>query len=401
MAGTSQVVLSPSRGRSWFRRDVAVSLLLGVMIAQAVLLGVNMADQFSHPFGPVDWWTYFSSVSMLQAGHGQSLYDVPSLSAFQHSLGRETAVVYPYHPTFLLIAYPFVLLGPSLSYSGWVLFNLALMAGCLRVLAGALVPRADWRLFFLLVAASLPVYIALSTGQSSFVVCLGLTLLTIGMLRDSNLAIASGLVILLIKPQYIPVWLILILWRRKFRAIAWAATGGLVVLAASYVMVGARGLADYVRLLVSGPLSGAYSLSHTLNGLAHDVAPAGVAIYIYLLLSAVALGVYILLLKRAGHDLEPRITLSFTILVSMLVANYLVIYDLTIWAIPLALLWPAAASTRGKVVLSLAMIAPWVTQMAAQYGVGFVWPTVGLEILVLVLLYRRHRRDGPVYALVS
>lgn len=386
MAGVSPVASSnPTRSRS--RRGVVVSLLIGTVLGQALLLGLQVARTFTAPLDYGDWWVYFSSVRMLSAGLGQQIYDISAVDAFQKALGRPESGLYLYHPAYLLLAYPFASLEPGLSYVAWMLFNVTLLGISVAILIKSLVPPGERFLFSLLVLGSLPVYVALGSGQSTFVVLLGLVLLVTGILSRGDVKTGLGLAILLIKPQYLPVLLVLLLWQRRFKSLMYFAGFGSAILLLSWLLVGTDGLLSYPRLLLSGAASACYPLSHSINGIVNGLVAPSSALPVYAVLASVLAASYVLFLAKAGSEAGEHLV-AVTVLVSMLISNYLLVYDLAIWAVPLALLWPCAMSGKGRFLVGFALLAPWVTQILAQHGIGFVWPTVGIELWALMWLYR-------------
>ncbi len=363
-------------------------VLLGLLLGQGVVLGRYVTSNWRTPFGHEDWWTYVSSVYMLRDGQGHLIYDIPSLTAVQAALGRSEAVIYPYHPAYLLLVYPFAVLPPNMSYVGWMAFNIVLLAFCLQMLASRFVPTNERRLFFLIVGASLPVYIALAYGQSSFVVLLGVSLVVVGTISGHDIRSGLGLAVLLIKPQYLLLWLALLLWRRQLRALAFFSVAGGILLGLSYLLVGSDGLFSYVHLLASGAMAKRYAASYTLNGIAYALPGEASTAVTYALMSAVVLAGYVFTLVKTSRHTEQRSLMAITLLASMLVANYLLIYDLTMWSVVLALLWSSATVGNARFLLAAGFTAPWISFACAQLGFPFVWPTVAVAVAVLVLLFR-------------
>lgn len=346
-------------------------------------------------FGTDDFAAFWSIASLALDGHASQIYDLPAVAALQASLGLPQTVPFFYPPFFVLFVLPFGLLSPGLGYLLWGCANMALLGLAIWLLARDLVPREDRLTFALLVASSMPAGRNLYLGQTAFFLLLGFGLAAISLLkgRDRTAGLASTL--LLIKPQLLPLWVLALLLCRRFTAIVYLVLGGLVLMLVSTAIVGIDGMAGYVRsLLFAGGSDGVGFQavgSHTLAGLAYTlvgetaVRPA----YISMVALTVALFCWWMLRLNSSPAPDLRLVAGLAVLASLLVSPHSLLYDLSLWAIPMALYWGELSTGRGRWVTAAGYLTPWLVSFFGMLGAGFVWPTVAVGALGYFLLGRK------------
>jgi len=133
----------------------------------------------------------------------------------------------------------------------WDLANIACMAWGFWFLLSTLALSRLTRLVFLLAAlTSFPFIVNLEQGQSSGVVMLALAL-GIGLLKkDHDLPAGLAFGLLVLKIQWLPVLLLVLLWKRRWRTLAGMATTGSALLLLSVLTAGTAWIPDYLQLLV-------------------------------------------------------------------------------------------------------------------------------------------------------
>lgn len=392
----------PSIGTSVLRRfgtrNHLTVALVGFLVAQVVFLAPALLATAREPFASGDWRTYLAAVSMLRAGQGALIYDLPTLRAVEASLGFEVPLPYPYHPAFLLVVYPFTLLSPGLSYGAWVVFSLVATAMAVSRLARLLVPPDERLLYALIVVSSVHLAFVLRVGQSTGLLLLALALALEGIIRKSDRQTGLSLAGMLIKPQLVPLLLVWLVWHRRHRALLWFAGGAALVLLVSTLTVGPTWVSSYVSLLTSGAMAFAYPWSHTIFGWSYvSIGPAW-APWLYLGAALATLALYFrsALGPAAVEPPDRRPGLAATVLASLLLTPYLFVYDLLLWAVPLALMWPYSSRAAVKVLIAVGFFAPGIAQSMAltHNAASAAWVTVGVALVGYLFTCRVALRSG-------
>jgi hypothetical protein len=379
-------------------RGRLVAALLGILVARLVQALLMVADALFNPWdtghGPGDLYTYLTATAFLKEGRGAAIYDSQAFFAAQVAHGLSNPLPYPYHAAWLIAVYPISFLPVGPAYLAWIILGGSILAGSLVALTRGFVPPGQRLVFVLLVLISQPVLLTIRSGQSTFALLLALTLAVIGILDRRDCLAGLGLAAMLIKPQLLPLLLLLLAWQRRWRALAWFVAGGAATLVVSWVLVGTAGLLGEVRLLADGRMSFAFPWSHTLLGLATVIVGPGWAAVVYPALASVVLGTFALVLTRAGAARERELV-GLAILGGLLVSPYAYVYDLTLWTVPAALFWVDLRRGRGIYLLVAGLIVPplamsgpliaWLYQGTASA----VWATVAVALLAFGMLARR------------
>lgn len=397
-------VASSDRGIPYTRfrltRGHLHALLIGNLVAHVAFWLLYAARRFVvAPFGTDDFAVFRSAALLALDGRGSHVYDADYLRAFQASLGMPEVMPYLYPPFFLVAMLPFALLPPALGYLLWGAANLGLLALAAWLLARAFVPRGERLTFALLVCSSYPAGAALDLGQTSFVLLLGAALAAIGFVEGRDRLGGIALAALLIKPQLLPAWLLMLAWCRRWRALlCFAGVAVAALLVASPAVVGPDGAAGYFRAVLEAASEHRVGFqapgSHSLAGLAYGVGGETSSRVAYLALAAVTLAAYVWLLHglRRQTPENLRIAAAATSVVAILLSSHTLLYDLILWAVPLALCWPELSRGRGRWLIAAGYGTPWFVSFFGMLGAGFVWPTVAVMLLGLGLLGHRALR---------
>lgn len=244
----------------------------GLQIALAAVLivfawGVWSWVQFGRAAGgPTGLFTQtdFPAVTivsrMVSEGRGADIYSLDAQLAGQRRLiaegylqlapGENLKYPYPYAPFIAVLLSPLSGVSPNVAWAAWDLINLGCMAWGLWYLLSSLALPKNARLLLLLGGlTSFPFVVNLEQGQSSGVVMLGLGL-GIGLLkqgRDLPAGLALGL--LLLKVQWLPFFLLILLWKRRWRALAGIVATGCVLIGVTTLMAGLGWIPGYVDML--------------------------------------------------------------------------------------------------------------------------------------------------------
>jgi alpha-1,2-mannosyltransferase len=387
---STETTLTPG---SLLKRGHLDALLLGNAVAQVAFWFWYALPRFgTQPFGTDDFAAFWTTALLLRWGQGSAIYDLPAVAALQQSMGLPQTVPYLYPPFFLALMLPLTYLSPGWAYLLWGFFNVALIVFATWLLARTLVPREDRLTFVLLVCASLPAGRALYLGQTSPLLLLGLSVAVAGFLARGDRRTGLGSLALLIKPQLLPVWLLTLLWYRRFRSLAYFAAGSASLYLVSLLLVGPEGMIGYLQGLIWSGTADEVGFqavgSHTLSGLAYGLAQGSASRAIYLLAAAATMGIFCwwLLRLRRQTSSSLRIASSLAIITALLVSSHTLLYDLMIWAIPLALFWARLSRGKGRYLIAAGFLAPWISSAFGMLGAGFVWPTVAVSIAAFGLL---------------
>ncbi|MDQ6695594.1 MAG: DUF2029 domain-containing protein, partial [Chloroflexota bacterium] len=310
--------------------------------------------------------------SRLAAGrHGGELYDLHTQLVEQERLVREGYLAlapgadlkypYPYAPFIAMLMSPFSALSPLHQMALWDLLNIAGMAVGLAYLLWSMpLPAAARGLLLLGGLSSFPFIVNLEQGQSSGIVALGLglgiALLSKG--HEGRGGLALGL--LLLKVQWLPFIVLVLLWKRRWRALGGMALTGAVLLSATTLLLGTSWLPGYFTMFeraqaFSRELMLDPYYSHSLTGLLAGVLGNGHDALIRIANSAALAAFALLLLYLWRRKWKPgspgwQGLMSATLLTTMLTNVMLNTHDLSLLVLPGALglsyLYNAAGSQR-------------------------------------------------------
>ena len=274
---------------------------------------------------------------MVQSGEAQLLYDLDAQSRTQQQILSLYGFVFKdgvlpyYYPPFFVI--PFLLLSwlpLSFAFSVWTLAKLALIfvsANSLLTYVGN--PLTTDRIVVTLAVFSfLPLIVGLVLGQSTFLAfylsVLTFTALKRGDDRRAGILVALGL----FKPPLMVPALAILVYKRRWCALAsFCVTSG-ILLFISAVLVGIKGLRGYIDLTVAvARWNDVYgicaSCMHNWRG----------TVYRALLLGQRAWA------ELASHPSNPLPLLGSMAIVGLLFSPHLHTHDLTMWILVAFLVW--------------------------------------------------------------
>lgn len=85
---------------------------------------------------------------------------------------------------------------------------------------------------------------------------------------------------------------------------------------------------------------------------------------------------------------DPRPAASLAVVTTLLVSPHSLLYDPTLWAIPLVIFWRELSAGKRRWLIAAGYLTPWFVSLFGMLGAGFVWPTVTVSALAFVLLAR-------------
>jgi hypothetical protein len=204
----------------------------------------------------LDFRAFYAAGRMLL--EGADLYDLAQQWQWQQRLWPElthpSQVLFIPYPPFDVLPMALVAMLPlEWAFGMWLAAETVLLAMLGWLLVNSLedVTSRTRVLVLVSVLTSLPVLLTLLHGQLSFSLALAALLAWRSFKQGREARGGVWLALLLIKPQFILVPLLLLLFKRRWRALG-GMLGGIGALSLlSVVIVGPKGIVDYVRLLAA------------------------------------------------------------------------------------------------------------------------------------------------------
>ena len=295
---------------------------------------------------------------MVSEGRGADLYSLQAQLEGQRQLIAEGYVAlvpsddlkypYPYAPFTAVLLSPLSGLTPNVAWAIWDILNIGGMAGGLWFLLSSL-SLSKWTRLLLLLGGltSIPFIVNLEQGQSSGVVMLGLAL-GIGFLtRGRGLPGGLAFGLLLLKVQWLPFLLLVLLWKRQWRALAGIVATGVVLMLLTVARIGTEWVPGYIDMLLRSQrydrallLDPAYSHSlagglTALLGGGTDELVRGISLGVMLALAGFLLWVWRKPWQPGTGEWDGRMAL--TLLAAILTNLQLNTHDLALLVLPSAL----------------------------------------------------------------
>jgi hypothetical protein len=309
-----------------------------------------------------DFTVFWSGWTLILHGRASALYDEAAQRATQellmygmHFEGGLMAFLNPPHAA--LVSVPFGWLadraGESTAFLVWTIGNLALLAMLVRGLCDqwGVTARKHQLMLATAVLGFYPTFCAIKNGQASLVLALAI----LGLYRAEKAARdwtgAAWLVVLTIKPQLVPMAVLYLAARRRWRLLGYASVMVATVAAMTALALGpaiwfdylthVRGLEhfwgsgtpDYM-LNIRGALTRMFGVDQHVW-----IDPVSEAVWV----AAMALVGFALVRRRIDQADDTRPAYAFVIGLGLLANHHLFIHDAVIWTIPLVLF---AASIR-------------------------------------------------------
>jgi hypothetical protein len=244
----------------WFY--IAACLLLVAWLYRVVLV---FDDSGLFRVIGIDWSMYYSQALTLRSGEAQSIYDVSRTDVYLEPLRvfttnpNEPLAVGPveYPPVYAWLMIPFTLPPAPAGFALWTVVNLAALTWLARRVAQVL-PGLSGIQAMLALLVSFPVAMGLIVGQPTALLACAVAEWYIASRRGQDVRAGLWLSILLLKPQYGILIGPILLWKRRWNAVAGVALGGLAVVGLSALLVGLPTLWTYWNAVAAvAPFSGA------------------------------------------------------------------------------------------------------------------------------------------------
>jgi hypothetical protein len=357
-----------------------------------------------------DFTVFYTGWSLVLTEPRQT-YDVEAQRRVQAGLMRDRhfaggVMTFYYPPHFAVTLAPFAKLGFENAFRLWIALQLwcaFLLIRWLQELAGLRDALDRWVLATA-VLAFLPLLYALQIGQLSISMTLALVGFWRAFARGRDARAGLWLLALTLKPQLLPVPLLVLLASRRLRPLGWlCAWGAPIVVLASFVL-GPRVWQDYpaaVRHLEGFVAGGSHDRMLNLRGLLTRLAGPGHDGPIFVACAAVfalASGAAYALLRRdararadgAGAS-GPDATAFATALALALPVNlHLHLQDALVWVVPLAIfaaqLRQQGSGARRFEIFALSWPLIFVLTAAFESATGRLLPVPPALVLAVVLV---------------
>ncbi len=307
--------------------------------------------------GPGDFVTFYTGASLLRSAHPQQLYDLTAQAILQVSLLRPYGWVLPngllpfvHPPFFAALVIPFTYLPMHIAFLIWNLVSFLLLLASIKLLLNHQGQRSlrNSLVVLMVVLAFFPIFQTLQEGQGSFLVLFGFTLAYLLIKRGSEGWAGFALALGLIKPQLVVVIALVLLFKRRWRALSALCGSSVLLTVVSWLLVGTQGIKGYFVLGRSVMAwNGNYGFSPThmfnLRGTVYRLAglwqslggpelPTWVLLLLTGVLSAAVLVVLLHFWKGTWAPQSVNFDLQFvmTLVAALLLAPYLHGHDLSL-----------------------------------------------------------------------
>jgi hypothetical protein len=384
------------------RRLYWVLVHAAIILAFARYLAAPLVDR--RELAATDFTVFYTGWSLVLADPAHT-YDVEAQRQVQAGIMRdrhfEGGVMTFYYPPHAAVALaPFAALDFESAFRLWTVIELACAALLIRWLfeLAGLEDRLDRWVLATAVLAFLPLLYALQIGQLS----IAMTLVLVGFWRSfsggrDRLA-ALWLLALTIKPQLLPVPLLLVLASRRFAIIAWLCAWAAPLALVTSLVLGARvwleypGYARHLEGFVAGG-----SHDHMLNlrglltrllGRGHDGPIFAVSALVFATASVAIYGLFRPAARRAADGTIPPAVFAAGLALALPVNVHLHLQDALVWVVPLAILAAPAGGVRDFArfrVFALAWPLVFVLAFAAETARGRLLPVQPPLVLAVIL----------------
>jgi hypothetical protein len=378
-----------------------VAAVLGVVawtVVSAVGSGATVGRTGDSLSG--DFLTNFAAGRMVLEGDASHLYDEKTISqARDRALGVQTNETNPYllPPVAAVFFAAFALLPFPTAALAWAALSAFLLAASIRGL-WSFFPRLDRSVMIfrtVAMAGTWPVAMTLTGGQNG---AIWLAVYTFGLhlLVKGNQAVA-GLILGLgaVKPQLFLGVPVLLLFQRRWLALAvWMTTASALGLV-SLALVGVAGARSYVDILTSG----SYQLHAVQNAWRMISIPAfvrstlpGAASVLTVVITIVGLCALAYVSSRASSLL---LAYPVVVLVSIAIAPHCFVYDAVVLAVPIILGFGMFPDRMPRLVLGALWLLTWLAglvtprpgSLLAATPLAIPWVVVPIVLLAALALH--------------
>ena len=301
--------------------------------------------------GYPDFTIFYTAGKCIVQGRGRQLYDLETQFAIQREFAsevkhRENPLPFNHPPFQALLFAPLARLPYVAAYLVWAAFNMTLILGFCKLLRPWLPSLLGFlpALPLLSMFAFFPVIVALLQGQDSILLLFlyGLVFSALATGRGFVAGLCLGLA--LFKFQLVLPFVVVLLVRRQWRAIAGFVITSFVLLLVSAAVVGWKGVMAYPRFVLglsrSGAQAGIYprdmpNLRGLVAGSLHLAGLPATLLIVALSIALLALAAY---WWRGQPEHQFVLGLSLCLTVAIIISYHLLVHDLSLLILPILLL---------------------------------------------------------------
>lgn len=270
----------------------------------------------------------------------------------------------------LLLVLPFAALDLGWAAAAWLAFSLCVLGGGMFLLINTYYPKplpvAEFALVALFTFIYRAVLVSMNNGQITFLLFFLLALFLWLVRRERPFLAGIILSFVIIKPNafvlFVPAFGLWLLWQRRWRIIAGAATGGLAMFVISWLVLPGW-LFEWLNVTGKTEVT---AITPTVWGLAYEIWPEGWAI-LGLIFVVVVTAVIGLIIFRNPRLTETEV-MPLALIGSLLVTPYAWVYEHLLLLIPATLVY-LMTQRRGAAALAWLLVAflmPWGTLWLAD-----------------------------------
>ena len=226
----------------------AVLLALWVLALEQVYAGWGLFRFLGNDFG-----IYLAQAHVLLSGDPRGIYSLEALQPHYQQLydsyfsvlpDTAKATQVPYPPLFAWLFTVFTVPEPHVGFVLWTLLN-AMAAVYLARRAASFVQTPERGFVTVLFLASYPVLCSLITGQPTLLLACTMGAFYLALRAGKDFQAGLYLSLLLFKPQYGVLLGPLLIWKRRWGAVAGVGLGAVVMIGGSLIVAGLPTLLDY------------------------------------------------------------------------------------------------------------------------------------------------------------
>jgi hypothetical protein len=331
----------------------ALRLILLTLLAATIVLHAWMFFSFRREIatGYQDFTIFYTAGKAVKEGRGRQLYDLKTQLALQRGFAPEVkrrgnALPFNHPPFEALLFVPLAGFSYITAYLVWAVFNVALIVGFWILLRPRLpaLHNLSPALPLLAMFAFFPVIMALLQGQDS-ILLLFLYGLAFSALASGR-AFAAGvcLALALFKFQLVLPFVLTLLLRRQWKAIAGFSLTAFVLLLISAAVVGWNGVLAYPEFVFdlnrNAELAGIDprympNLRGLVAGLLHLTGVPGI---LFIVTLSIALVMLVVRWWRVRPGQKFELGFSLCLAVTTIVSYHLFVHDLAVLILPILLL---------------------------------------------------------------
>jgi hypothetical protein len=226
----------------------AVLVVLWLVALQQIYAGWGLFRFIGNDFG-----IYLAQADVLRSGDPRGIYSIEALQPFYQQLydgyfsavpDTAKATQVPYPPLFAGLFTAFTLIEPHVGFALWTVIN-ALAALYLAWRAADFFQMPERAFVALLFLASYPVLCSLITGQPTLLLACAMGLFYLALRAGKDFQAGLYLSLLLFKPQYGVLLGPLLIWKKRWEAIAGVGLGAIIIIGGSLLIAGLPTLLAY------------------------------------------------------------------------------------------------------------------------------------------------------------